>query len=525
MRYPPLLAWLLLVAPAGHAGDRVAGNKIVRPYESELGFVARNVVDHAVLAALKERGIQPANRCSDEVFCRRVFLDVIGTLPRPAEVIAFLDDRGQDKRAKLIDALLAREEFAVYSALKWCDLLRVKAEFPINLWPNAVQAYHRWIENAISTNVPYDRLAREMLTASGSNFRVPAVNFWRAVQGKQPAALAQAVGLTFLGTRIERWPEARRRHLEAFFQQVSFKRTKEWKEEIVLRNPAPAGIVATAFPDGTAVRIARDTDPRKAFADWLIDRNNPWFTATVVNRIWAWLLGRGIVHHPDDFRPDNPPANPELLRVLCRELVLSGYDLRHVYRLILNSSTYQQSSLPQSRAPRAEALFAHYVVRRLDAEVLIDAICSITGSTEKYSSAVPEPFTFVPEDNRSIALSDGSIISPFLEMFGRPTRDTGLWSERSSRFTGAQRLHLLNSTNIATRIERSWKLRAILQGARRKPRQAIRTIYLLVLSRRPTNAEIEAVEKHRRSAKLNPNQAMIDLVWALFNSKEFLYAH
>lgn len=511
---------LLSIAPAVRAGD-----KLVRPFETEGGFVTRNVVDRAVLAALKERGIQPANRCSDEVFCRRVFLDLIGTLPEPAEVIAFLEDRQENKRARLIDTLLQRDEFAVYSALRWGDLLRVKAEFPINLWPNAVQAYHRWIEDSIRSNVPYDRLAREMLTASGSNFRVPAVNFWRAVQGKDPPALAGAVGLTFMGTRVGRWPEARRRQLEAFFGQVTFKRTKEWKEEIVQRNPAPAGIVATTFPDGTTVRIARETDPRKAFADWLITPRNPWFTNAIVNRVWAWLMGRGIVHPPDDFRPDNPPANPALLKVLGRELVMSGYDLRHLYRLILNSSTYQQSSLPQSRAPQAEALFARYLVRRLDAEVLIDAICSITGSSEKYSSAVPEPFTFVPEDNRSIALTDGSIISPFLEMFGRPTRDTGLWSERNNKTTGAQRLLLLNSSDIQSRIERSRKLREILLKTRRSPHQAVRAIYMLVLSRYPTEAEVTTAERYRSTARLNPKQAADDLVWALFNSKEFLYAH
>ncbi|MHC4161184.1 MAG: DUF1553 domain-containing protein, partial [Planctomycetota bacterium] len=249
------------------------------------------------------------------------------------------------------------------------------------------------------------------------------------------------------------------------------------------------------------------------------------FTRNIVNRIWAWLMGRGVIHEPDDIRPDNPASNPELLAALSRELVLSGYDLRHVFRLILNSSTYQQSPIPRSDHAEARALFAHYIVRRLDAEVLIDALCSITGTTERYWSAVPEPFTFIPEDNRSIALADGSITSPFLEMFGRPARDTGLWSERNSRSTGAQRLHLLNSSNLQGRIERSWRLRAVVQGARRDPRRAIRAIYLLILSRPPTTAEVAALEKYVRSARLRPKQVTDDLVWALINSKEFLHAH
>jgi len=516
-----LAAALLLISLPARADEQ----RTVRPFEGEGDFSARNVVDKAVLAALAERGIEPAKPCSDEVFVRRAYLDVIGTLPTPREVVAFLQDRSPAKRGELVDALLEREEFADYWALKWCDLLRVKSEFPINLWPNAVQAYHRWMHDALRRNRPYDRLAREMLTASGSNFRVPAVNFWRAYQGREPTALAQAVALTFMGSRLEGWPQARRSGMAAFFSRIAFKRTTEWKEEIVFVDPSAAGHLQAVFPDGTESQIADGRDPRQVFADWLVRPDNPWFTKNIVNRIWAWLMGRGIVHEPDDFRPDNPPSNPELLTVLSRELVLSGYDLRHVYRLILKSGTYQQSPIARSNHPEARALFAHYIVRRLDAEVLIDALCSITGSTEKYWSAVPEPFTFIPEDNRSIALADGSITSPFLEMFGRPARDTGLWSERNNGFTGAQRLHMLNSTDIQTRIERSWKLRALLSGARRNPRRAINTLYLLILSRPPTATEFAAVERYGRSAKLNPKQVADDLVWALINSKEFLHAH
>jgi hypothetical protein len=521
IRKPLLVAALLLISLPGRGDEQ----RIVRPFEREGAFEARNSIDEAVLAALRRRGIEPARPCSDEVFVRRVYLDVIGTLPAPREVVAFLQDRRPDKRGKLIDALLERTEFADYWSLKWCDLLRVKSEFPINLWPNAVQAYHRWIHDAIRLNRPYDRLVREMLTTSGSNFREPAVNFWRAIQSREPSALAQAVTLTFLGVRSEGWPEARLKGLAAFFSRVAFKRTTEWKEEIVFSSPALAGPIRAVFPDGTEVEIPPDRDPRHVFAEWLVRPSNPWFTRNIVNRIWAWLMGRGVIHEPDDIRPDNAASNPELLAVLSKELVLSGYDLRHVYRMILNSSTYQQSPIPRSDHPEARAQFAHYIVRRLDAEVLIDALCSITGSTERYWSAVPEPFTFIPEDHRSIALADGSITSAFLEMFGRPARDTGLWSERNNRFTGAQRLHMLNSTDIQRRIERSWRLRATLATARRNPRRGIHAVYLLILSRPPTTAEVVAVEKYGRGARLNSKRLADDVVWALINSKEFLYAH
>jgi len=498
---------------------------IVRPFESDSGFVSTNRIDALVLATLKERGIKPANPCSDEVFVRRVYLDIIGTLPQPMEVLKFLQDRRADKRAALIDALLAREEFAEYWALKWCDLLRVKAEFPINLWPNAVQAYHRWIRDCLRENKPYDHFVRELLTSSGSNFRVPPVNFYRAVQGQQPAAIADAVALTFMGMRTESWPEARRANMAAFFSRIAFKKTAEWKEEIVCLDPALIAPLAATFPDGGTVRIQPNEDPRVVFADWLITPDNPWFARNIVNRIWAWLLGRGIIHEPDDIRPDNLAVNPELLAYLEKELVKADDDLRHIYRLILNSRTYQQSSISQSDDPDAEALFAHYSVRRLDAEVLVDALCSIFGGGESYSSAIPEPFTFIPEHRRTIALADGSITSPFLEMFGRPARDTGLESERNNQPTDAQRLHLLNSTHVQRKIERSWRLRGLIKTPRRNRGHPIRMIYMNILSRDPTQNELAAAEEYFRTDGLKPNEAINDLAWALINTKEFLYRH
>ena len=226
------------------------------------------------------------------------------------------------------------------------------------------------------------------------------------------------------------------------------------------------GAAAADFPDGTPARIPPDRDPREVFADWLIDAKNPWFARNIVNRTWCWLDGRGIIHEPDDIRPDNPPSNPELLAYLEQELVASHYDLKHLYRLILNSKTYQLSSLGRGSRPEAEANFAFYPLRRLEAEVLIDAICQVTGTTEKYSSAIPEPYTFLPEGHRSIALPDGSITSPFLEEFGRPPRDTGLESERNNRVTAAQRLHMLNSTHIQRKLEQGPRIQGLLAAGR-----------------------------------------------------------
>jgi len=499
--------------------------RIVLPFEKEVGAASANPIDDLVLAGLREKGIEPANLCSDGVFIRRVYLDVIGTLPEPQELARFLQDSSPDKRARLIDALLEQPEFADYWALKWCDILRVKAEFPINLWPNAVQAYHRWIRDSIRENKPYDQFVRELLTTSGSNFRVPPVNFYRAVQGRDPSVLAGIAALTFMGTRLDKWSEERRSRMAVFFSRVKFKKTLEWKEEIVYSDTTCTPTLEAVFPDGEKVSIPPDTDPRQVFADWLTSPKNPRFARNVVNRVWSWLLGRGIIHEPDDIRPDNPAANPELLAYLEKELVKSNYDLKHIYRLVLNSRTYQQSPIAKSGSPEADALFGHYLVRRLDAEVLIDALNWFGGTGEGYISPIPEPFTFIPDYQHTIDLADGSITSQFLEMFGRPARDTGLESERNNDPTDSQRLYLLNSNEIQKKIEQSPRLRRIVNDKKKNTREMIRAIYATLLSRYPTQAELGVAEKYFQTPDLNRKNAVEDLAWALINTKEFLYRH
>ncbi len=484
-----------------------------------------NRIDSLVLAMLEKRGIEPAPPCSDEVFIRRVYIDVIGTLPEPTEVIAFLEDNRPNKRSLLIDELINRPEFADYWSLKWCDILRVKSEFPINLWPNAVQAYHRWILASIRDGMPYDEFVRELLTSSGSNFRRPPVNFYRAVPSKDPHTIAAAAALTFMGVRFDNWPEERRSKMAAFFSRIAFKNTAEWKEEIVYLSPEPKPEIQTVFPDGERVSIPPWEDPRMVFADWLTAPDNPWFARNIVNRIWSWLLGRGIIHEPDDIRDGNPASNPELLDFLEKELVNAGYDLRHIYRLILNSRTYQQSSIPRDKNPEPDCLFAYYQVRRIEAEVLIDALCMITATGEEYTSRIPEPFTYVPKHQRSILLADGSITSPFLELFGRPPRDTGLESERENAMTDKHHFYLMNSTNLQRRILRSPLLRTIARDSGRNREEAASQVYLLILSRRPTPFELSKAVEYFQGYQANFRHAVADIAWALINSKEFLYRH
>lgn len=518
-------ALLAIVVGTVVLGGYAATAAGLRPFESDTWSVPANGVDVQVLAALKRKGMEPANPCSDEVFVRRVYLDSIGTLPEPPDVLEFLHDERPDKRALLIDSLLVRDEFADYWALKWCDLLRVKAEFPINLWPNAVQAYHRWIRNAVKENRPYDQFARDLLTSSGSNFRVAPVNFYRAVQSREPAGLAEAVALTLMGVRLGNWPTERRDNMAVFFSRVAFKPTDEWKEEIVHSDPAATDALDAVFPDGTAAVIEPSGDPRVSFADWLITADNPWFGRNIVNRLWAWLMGRGIIHEPDDIRPTNPPVNPELLSYLEKELVNAEYDLRHLFRLILNSRTYQQSPIARNDHPEAETMFACYLIRRLDAEVLIDALDWVGGTKRNYESRIPEPFTWIPEEQRTIALADGSITSTFLQMFGRPSRDTGLESERSSNTTDAQRLFMLNSTGVYKRIADSIRLRRIALAAGGDRIKLIRGVYMTLLSREPTPAELAVAEGYWQNSGLGSDRSAVDLAWALINSMEFLYRH
>lgn len=517
-----------------------------------------NRIDEIIFAKLNSMGVQPA-LCSDPVFVRRAFLDLIGELPTADEAKAFIQDPDKNKRVALVDGLLERREHFDYWAMKWSDILRIKAEFPVKVWPNAAQAYYRYVWETIAQNKPYDQFAREMLTSSGSNYRVGPVNFYRAIQDKTPEGIASTVGLVLMGTRLHAWPEDRRAGMAAFFTQIGYKPTSEWKEEIVFWDPLnsvavagsiAAGIDAVAksvtatnqipralekpisenaplaavFPDGTKTTVPPNRDPREAFAEWLIRAENPWFARNIVNRTWAWAMGRGIIEEPDDVRDDNPPSNPELLAYLEKELVSNGYNLKHLKRLIFTSTAYQFSSIPRSEKPEVVANFASYPLRRVEAEVLIDALNEITGSTDLYTSAVPEPFTYIPNSMTAVELADGSISSSFLTLFGRSARATGMENERVSELASPQWLHMLNSGEIQNKLQSGPKLVALVSSST-KPNEIAEKLYLTILSRLPTEADVQAAEEYAKIGVAKGRDVWIDLAWALFNSPEFLLRH
>jgi len=517
-----------------------------------------NRIDEIVFAKLKALGTKPV-LCSDAVFLRRAYLDLTGTLPSAEEAKAFIQSSDKNKRVALIDRLLKRSTHVDYWTMKWSDILRVKAKFPIQVWPNAAQAYHRWVWESIAQNKPYDQFARELLTSSGSNFRVGSVNFYRAIQDKTPEGIAATVGLALMGTRAHFWPEDRRAGMEVFFSQVGYKPTSAWNEEIVFWDPlnsaaAPGSIapgvstvhksvtvtnqipqalaeplsengpLAVVFPDGTKTTIPPNRDPREVFADWMIRPENSWLTKAIANRTWAWVMGRGIIHEPDDIREDNPPSNPELLACLEKELVSSGYDLKHLKRLIFTSTAYQFSSIPRFKGPEARANFATYPIRRLEAEVLIDALNKITGSSDLYTSAASRPFAYIPKDMSAVALADGRVTSSFLTLFGRSARATGMENERVNELASTQWLRLLNSATIQRKLQSGPKLVATIREGG-TPNEIAERLYLTILSRFPTDADVKAAEEHAKTGVPRGRDVWVDLAWALINSPEFLLRH
>lgn len=528
--------------PNGKSADRSA-------WELDDGNQPRNEIDRAVLAELARKGIPPARLASDAVFLRRVYLDVAGRVPSLEEARAFLNDQDPEKRSRLIDALLESPAYADLWTMRWADLLRVKAEFPINLWPHGTAVYFRWIHDCVRENVPYDSFARQLLMGQGSCFREPAANFYRAVERREPVELASAAVLTFLGERLELWPEKERENAAKFFSRVAFKGSAQWKEEIVFMDPRPLEDPLFIFPDGTQKNAGPGQDPRKLFADWLIRPENRGFRRQIVNRLWFWLMGVGIIDPPDDLREMyadrqpvpypgglNPAVVPILLEVLEQKLVSSGWDLKEVLRFILNSRTYQQSSFPHESVPEGadpEKELAVYPIRRLEAEVLLDLFRDLFGVRISYVSEVPEPFSHIPNRIRTVELYDSGLTDPFLEMFGRATRDSGLTTDRNFGITEAQQMFLMNSNEVNDWITKSNLGRNVQNRGRdirklkwkeperyaRQMKEWCANLWLRLLSRFPTEGELA------QFAELMEKNAQEEILWILVNSREFLCRH
>jgi len=484
---PLLLSLAAFVASGGSIYEKPSPVKIV------------SEIDRALAKDWERNGIPVPAEASDAVMVRRLHLGLAGRLPTPKEARDYIASKAPDKREKLIDRLLVSDGFADYWAMHWSDALRVKSEFPINLWPNAVYGYHRRIRKFLADNEPYNHFARSLLTAEGSNFRTPEVNFYRATADRSTAGIASVVVRTFLDDNLAALPEGEQKIWTDRFAPVRFKKTKEWKEEIVYWEPDVSG-----------------SDSRAQVADAVV--SHPDFSRAAVNRAWGWLFGRGL-------RPENDgelPVNPELLDALASEFERSGYDFRALCRNIVNTAAYRAA--PFGERADAELRFAAFPVQRLDAEVLDDAISDLSGIPSRYSSVIPEPFTYLPPEQRSVDIADGSITSSFLILFGRPARDSGLLSERNNSVTAAQRLQLFNSGELYRKLGKV----AQREEMKKLPMpKRIEELYWLFYSRPPTAEETRTLldffnRLPRGRSKWTFPQ---EICWILVNSREFLYQH
>lgn len=450
-----------------------------------------------------------SNQCRDEVFLRRAYLTITGAMPSATESERFIDSEDPAKREKLVDRLISSELGLKYMQMRWGDILRIKSEFPSNLWPNGVQAYNRWVYEQLLNNVPYDEMVRKLLISVGSNFRAPAANFYRGFQRRTPENIYANINLLFLGNR------ACTDNGHLCFSQVRYKDTKEWKEEIIYIDyykAVPEAVVQ--LEDGTRLTLKKDTDWRESYVEWLTSRNNRRFAEVMVNRMWFWVFGKGIVHEPDDWRADNKPSDPERLKELTDYFVRSNYNLRKLFKRILLSEEFNSKAAPEG----------YYVPQRLPAEVIIDALSDATGIWGRYQSRVPEPFTVYPPRTRATHLGDATVSSTELELFGKVSRDVSLESQRNNAITSRQLLFLMNSSELEKRIRRSRVLQNIYIENPTIPMLAD-AITLRVLSRRATPSEVLLYTEYKEKNNLPMMDLAIDMMWMQLNSNEFLYNH
>jgi len=492
-----------------------------------------NYIDELVFARQRELQLLPAPVASDEVFLRRVYLDVIGALPTPDEAKAFLDSKEADKRAKLIDKLLERDEFAAFWALKWADVMRGS---PVTLSERGVHSFHRYLVKTVAEDRPLNDFARELLTSLGNTLNKPAASFYRV--SRTPEEAGETFAQLFLGVRVqcakchnhpfENITQTDYYGLAAYFAQVQRKGDKFMLDDEIIylapgrevQNPQTRKNQEPMAFGTAAGKLAPDDDRRAKLADWLVQPDNPYFAPSLVNRTWYHLFGLGIVEPVDDFRATNPPSNPELLRALSEDFVKHGYRLKPLLRTILNSKTYQLASSGPKQSPhaaRADRYFTTAKVKMLSAEQVLDAVSQATG--------VPEQFKGYPVGTKAIELAEGGVNHPFLQAFSKPVRDAVCECGREEDPSLPEMLHLLNNANLLAKLKSPKGRLAHWLGDRPNTKIVIENVYLATLSRRPTAAEVEIASRHVDTLQGDLDQAMQDLQFALINTSEFLLRH
>ena len=519
---------------------RIATARIASPFPDHVDAAVyaaaprANFIDGLVLTKLSELNIEPSPLASDSEFVRRAYLDAAGILPAPDEVRAFLADTGADKRARLIDALLARPEFVDYWTYKWSDLLLVSSR---NLASNAMWSYYSWIRASVAAGKPWDQMAREILTASGNTLTNGAANYY--VLHKNPIDITENVAMTFMGFSItcarchnhplEKWSQKDYYQMANLFSRVAVKNGPDRGDLIVY--PARTGEInhprlnvplAPRPLDGPALPLEADTDRRQFFADWLVAPDNPFFARAAVNRVWKNFMGRGLVEAVDDIRDANPSSNPALLSALTRDFVDHRFEVQHLIRTIMNSTTYQLSSRPTGTNAGDLKYHSHYIAKRLPAEVILDAISQVTGVAEKFPGY---------PGRRALQLPDAAVESYFLTAFGRPPRVTAADSERQQEPSITQALHVINGDTINRKLSAPDGLIRTLVDGRSDNTTAVDRIYLAALSRHPTDEERRMLSQAMDDALARggpeaPRRPVLeDVAWAVLTGREFLFNH
>jgi hypothetical protein len=494
------------------------------------GSPAHNFIDEKLAAKWRDLGLRPSELCRDEEFLRRLYLDAIGTLPTPAEVRAFLADRSPDRRSKAIDRVLDRPEFVDFWALKWGDLLRINRDL---LTEKGMWSFHNWVRACLRDGKPIDQMVRDIITAEGSTFTEGPANFY--LTARTPADWSETAAQLFLGVRLqcarchhhpfEKWSQDDYYGMTAFFARLGTKTSQEFglfgQERVVYLRPAgeathprKGGVVKPRPLDGPV--LDDPFDRRRKLAEWLTDRDNRFFARNVVNRFWAYTMGRGLVEPVDDLRETNPPSIPDLLDALAAGLVKNRYDLKHLLRTIFRSRAYQLSSTPAegNRADASNTYHARSTRKRLTAEQLADAIDFATLTREKYQG--------LPLGTRAIQLPDTRVRSFLLDVFGRPARQITCECERTSQPNIAQALHLLNSDFLNRKIESPAGRVAQLLGEKKTPEALVEELYLATLSRRPRPEESKSGLAWLKKAPTVREGAQ-DLLWVLINRREFQF--
>ncbi len=484
-----------------------------------------NFIDEHVFAKLRKLRIPPSGLAGDAVFLRRVSLDIIGLIPTPEEVTAFLADKRPDKRARAVDELLKRPEYADFWAMYWGDHLGNTKQLLYNKGP---YVFTRWLHDVFARNTPYDQFVREMLTSSGNMFDAAATSYYPLMKKEQD--LASITSQLLLGVSIEcarchnhpleRWTQNDFNGMSAFFSQVRYKGAGPRNNERVLyvdykrqfQHPDTKKVYLPKPLDGREIAPDETTDRRESLADWMTAPSNPFFAKAIVNRMWRNFMGRGLVEPVDDFRVTNPSTNDPLLADLARDFVEHGYDLHHLIRTITASRAYQLSGEANEHNRDDKMAYSRHYSRRLTAEQLLDSIAQATG--------VPEDFRSLYPGTRAAQLPEPEIESYFLEVFDRPSRQ--LICERKQPPTLNQALHLISGDTIQKKLTDPRNVLARLSGARVD--ETVEDLYLRTVSRHPDGTEKQAARQAISKAG-SQKRGMEDVFWALLNSKEFLYNH